>query len=211
MTTTSSFVMLNRREAQAAKRRRDLGFLFPLPHTGGVWNEDDAPEPNLVGQAKVMARVRQLGLAKKSTLATLSPVMQNLVMEIFHANEETEGGATFHSFAELFRNVGRQEDLMNGLCVAGFLEPRLVETVAEADAGGEGVVWVEEIDERDREAFMQACLNAESEAAKALRPFPETGLSHSDAYASVPTSPTPIRSIETPAGNGVGLGGMPVF
>lgn len=173
---------LTRERARDAKQREARGYLFPLPYTGGE------------------ARVRRIPLAKLATITGLSGEMQSTVLEVFR---EIQQGGTFavRNWQDLERNQRRQEDLANGLCIAGFVEPRLVESEAEADAANDpSVLWVEEIDIRDRLTYLQTVMNPDSEAAKAMAPFPENGTSGADAGEAVPVAAAPF----TAAGNEYG-------
>lgn len=170
---------LTRERAREAKQREERGYLFPLPYTGGE------------------ARVRRIPLAKLASITGLSGEMQATVLEVFR---EIQAGGTFavRSWQDLERNQRRQEELANGLCIAGFVEPRLVETEAEADmANDASVLWVEEIDIRDRLTYLQTVMNPDSEAAKAMAPFPENGTSGANASEAVPVTAAPLTAPAT--------------
>lgn len=172
--------------AESSIRQREIGYAFPLPKTF-----PDHP-----------ARVREIPLAELASATGLSSEMQETVLEVFR---EIQSGGTFavRSWQDLGRNQKRQRDLANGLCIAGFIEPRLTETQAESDESDDpAVLWVERIHINDRLSYMQAVMNAESEAAKALTPFPEAGSGRVDAGEALPAAPTPIH------GAGDGSGGI---
>lgn len=183
--------IVTRSKAREQSRRETHGYLFPLPYTGGE------------------ARVRRIPLAKLASVTGLSGEMQATVLEVFR---EIQSGGSFavRSWQDLERNQARQEELANGLCVAGFLEPRLTETQAEADAANdEGVLWVGEIAIQDRLAYLQTVMNPESEAAKAMAPFPEAGPSGAEPGQAVPglrgesLGPDVVAGAESPGRDGI--------
>jgi hypothetical protein len=161
-------VLLTRDAARAARQREERGYLFDLPYTGA------------------QARVRRIPLAKLASLVGLTSEMQTTVLEVFR-EVQTGGSFAVSSWQDLERNQVRQEQLANGLCIAGFLEPLLTESEAEADADPTGQkVWVGEIDIRDRLTYLQTVMNPESEAAKAMAPFPENGVRRPELREVVP-------------------------
>jgi hypothetical protein len=175
-----------RAEADEHERQEARGYEFPMPYT-----------------FKQPARVRRIPLADIASIG-LPNEMQATVLEIFR---EIQAGGTFavRQWQDLKRNQERQKQLANGLCIAGFMEPRLVETHEEAVAANDpGVVWVEKIDIRDRMAYLQTVMNPESEAAKAMAPFPETGASGAESGEAVPElRGEPIQPTPTPRGDGL--------
>ena len=176
--------LLTRDRARETKQRDERGYLFPLPYTGGE------------------ARVRRIPLARLATITGLSSAMQATVLEVFR---EVQQGGSFavRQWQDLKRNQERQEDLADGLCIAGFVAPRLVETETEADDANDPLVlWVKEIDIRDRLAYLQTVMNPESEAAKAMTPFPDTGSGRADAGEIGPATEPAIRPLAD-AGNGL--------
>lgn len=168
-----TLTLLTRDKARATIQREERGYLFELPYTGG------------------QARVRRIPLAHLATVAGLSSEMQGTVLEVFR---EVQTGGTFavKNWQDLERNQQRQEQLANGLCIAGFLQPRLTESEAEADAANDpNVLWVGEIAIQDRLAYLQTVMNPDSEAAKALAPFPENGASGAQLGEAVPLAAAP--------------------
>ena len=144
------------------------------------------------------ARVRRLPLMKLLTLSSASPTMQAVVTEVFGnaqanpdapAEELVSGGAL-----EMYR---KNYALINGVCILGFQSPRLVETEEEADELDDpNVLWVEEIAQEDRQAYYDLVSAPESEAAKALEPFPAPRVENPRHYESVPPPPTPFPVAE---------------
>jgi hypothetical protein len=186
--------LLTRDKARETRQREERGYLFPLPYTGGE------------------ARVRRIPLAKLATVTGLTSEMQGTVLEVFR---EVQTGGTFavKNWQDLERNQQRQEQLANGLCVAGFLQPRLTESEAEADAANDpNVLWVGEIAIQDRLAYLQTVMNPESEAAKAMAPFPENGASGAELDQTVPLATAPVSGAGdgSSAGSGHGAGVQPV-
>jgi hypothetical protein len=176
--------LLTRDKARETRQRDERGYLFPLPYTGGE------------------ARVRRIPLAKLASVAGLTSEMQATVLEVFR---EVQTGGTFavKNWQDLERNQARQEQLANGLCVAGFIQPRLTESEAEADAANDpNVLWVGEIAIQDRLTYLQTVMNPDSEAAKAMAPFPENGASGVELGQTVPVATEPIRSAPD-AGSGI--------
>lgn len=168
-----------RAEADEHERQEERGYQFPMPYT-----------------FKQPARVRRIPLADLASITGLSSEMQTTVLEVFR---EIQSGGTFavRQWQDLKRNQDRQKQLANGLCIAGFMEPRLVETHEEAVAANDPmVVWVEKIDIRDRLTYLQSVMNPESEAAKAMAPFPENGASDSQPSEGVQIATEALRLIE---------------
>jgi hypothetical protein len=191
-TLATAVHLLTREQARKTRQRETLGYLFPLPYTGGE------------------ARVRRIPLAKLATVAGLTSEMQGTVLEVFR---EVQQGGTFavKNWQDLERNQQRQEQLANGLCVAGFLEPRLTESEAEADAANDpGVLWVGEIAIQDRLAYLQTVMNPESEAAKAMAPFPENGASGVELGQTLPVATAPEHGPAAATG-GIRPVGVPEF
>lgn len=178
---------INWREAADEHERQEAnGYAFAMPFTFPT-------HP---------ARVRRIPLADLASITGLSSEMQATVLEVFR---EVQTGGTFavRKWQDLESNQARQKQLANGLCVAGFIEPRLVETQAEADATDDpAVLWVGRIDIRDRLAYMQTVMNPESEAAKALAPFPENGARDSEPGQTVPLT---TATISTNGTNSLGI------
>lgn len=195
--------VLTRKDAKAGKVREERGYQFPLPWTAGVYAEDDAPlddkgkpDRSKVGEARAVARVKRIPLANLASIAGLTSEMQDTVLEVFRMLREGKG-YDFETWAEITRNQERQRELANGLVMLGFIEPRVVGSEAEADALGEGAVWVEEVDIRDRLAYLSHVVQPNGEAAKSMRPFPDAGLRRADAPEG---RPAPEPAIE-PAGD----------
>lgn len=153
-------------------KRRDV--LFPLTHTGGF------------------ARVRRLPLIKLITLSSPSPTLQSVVLEVFGNVQDDPDTATPVS-GGLLEQIGKNDALINGVCILGFRDPRLTETEEEANAANDPhVLWVEEIDQRDRQAYYDLVNDSESEAAKALAPFPQNGLESPAGDEGLPPAAPPV-------------------
>lgn len=184
--------LLTRERARETRQRDERGYLFPLPYTGGE------------------ARVRRIPLAKLASVAGLTSEMQGTVLEVFR---EVQTGGTFavKNWQDLERNQQRQEQLANGLCVAGFIQPRLTESEAEADAANDpNVLWVGEIAIQDRLAYLQTVMNPDSEAAKALAPFPENGASGPELSQTLSVATAPEQGPPAATG-GIRPVGVPEF
>lgn len=185
--------ILTRSVARRAKRQRDIGYLFPLIHTRGLWQDDDPdlPSPELVGTPKAHARIKKIPLASLAMATGLSPTMHAEALAIFDELQANPDDPIV-ALGGLARGLERQQLLYDALCILGFVEPRLVETEAEADlANDERIVWIEEIDPRDRQRFGEMVTGGEEAAAAMLRPFPADGLEDPDPdralSASAPT------------------------
>lgn len=174
---------LTRKRAQEAREQDERGYLFPLKHSGGE------------------AHVRRLSLAEVSTLTNLSTAMQATVLEIFQSKDEKGDVLTWE---ELKGNVKRQQELARGVAVAAFITPRLTETKEEADlANDDTVIWVDEIDPRDRVAFLQTVISPESEAAKLMAPFPAARLESIGSAGALPAAVFPVPEDAFAGGPGV--------
>jgi len=181
--------VLTRQKAREHIEREARGYEFPLPYTGGVYTADEASQERnskLLGQAKIVARVRRLSLLRLAKATNLSPKMQSLVTEVFQEFEDGSG-IRIRSWADIVKTTEQSDELTNGLCIAGFLEPQLVETEHEANiANNPAIVWVEEIDWRDRAAYRDLVMSGEEAAADVLKPFPDLGMESASTRQSVP-------------------------
>ena len=145
------------------------------------------------------ALVRRVPLARLVTMSSISPTMQPIVLEVFGAitgNDDTLSTATT---LDLLR---KNDALVDGVCLLGFIKPRLVATQEEADAANDPYVWcIDEVDPRDRQAYFDLVTGPEAEAAKVLEPFPASRLEdspdHESGAAAEPTEP----ATEAPAGD----------
>jgi hypothetical protein len=181
-------------------QRIDAGHKFPLPDTTklmlGLPEDADLPE----GEEVLDARVRKLSIAKLATLQGLSPTMQNAVLAVFSELEkfakitnddgDFEDEETADAWTEFSEGVLNQERLRDGACIAGFIDPPLCETREEAENDPTAkLVWVGSLAETDRARYLTTVLSPESEAAKALEPFPLDGLEGptTDAVVSITT------------------------
>jgi hypothetical protein len=178
--------LLTRASAREAKRQEhELGYLFPLPYTGSK-----------------QLRVRRIPLATITQIAGLSSDMQVQLMDLIR---EMRAGNQFiaQNWDELTKNQKRQLDLANAMTVAGAIEPRVFATDAEADAHdptGERAVCIDDIDPRDRIAYLYSILNPDSEAAKVMAPFPGERLGSGADRQAVPHAAAPVPAAETEAG-----------
>jgi hypothetical protein len=194
-------------------QRIDAGHKFPLPDTTklmlGLPEDADLPE----GEEVLDARVRKLTIAKLATIRGLSPTMQNAVLAVFNqldkfaalANDqgEFEDEETSDAWTEFADGVIQQENLRDGACIAGFIDPPLCETREEAEADPEKkLVWVGSLAETDRANYLTTVLSPESEAAKALEPFPVNGLEGPSTDAGVQPSKATKRGVASKRGGG---------
>jgi hypothetical protein len=178
--------LLNRASAREAKHQeQDLGYLFPLPYTGGK-----------------QLRVLRIPLATVTQIAGLSSDMQVQLMDLIR---EMRGGNDFiaQTWEQLTKNQKRQLDLANAMTVAGAIAPRVFLTEPEAnsfDPTGEGAVCVDDIDPRDRISYLYSILNPESEAAKVMAPFPGERLGSGADRQVVPYAAATFPPAETAEG-----------
>lgn len=184
----------SRHQSVQVRARIARGFTFPLPATTRLLGGDpENPEDLLI------ARVQKLTLAKLAMMPSLSPRMQGAVLAVFEEMDRTSRDTSLvqlrDPWATFQSNVHAQADLVDGVCVAGFLAPRLTETEEDAAAANDpNVVWVEEIAEEDRAAYLDLVMRPESEAAKQMAPFPDNGVEDPAGGRAVP----PARAAKSP-------------
>lgn len=203
----NAIVTLTRSAAKKSKERENRGYLFPLTHTAGVWKQDDAdlPDPSLIGHAKAFARVRKVSMVDLISMGALSGEMQQTVMLAFEdVNQLTTMDSDDLGLMDVVRASQSKREMARGVAVAGFIDPVLVATETEANAiGDERIIWVDDIHPDDLEAYLDIVMKTESEAAKALAPFPEPRVaSQTDRPAGTITS-FPQQNPPAPEGQGV--------
>ena len=179
--------LLTREVAQRQKHLRERGKLFELANT--------APDS--------YAQVRDLPLVNLISLGLLSPQMQSAVMMAFEQFTalQNDDAVDALSFRDILSVSQMYEDMGRGACIAGFLHPRVVETEAEADlANAPDVLWVDEIDRKDQQRYLNACMNQDGEEAMALLPFPETGLAGEPHGAPVRASAPAVGDLTVTRG-----------
>lgn len=138
----------------------ERGYFFTLFHT-----VDREGNPTV-------ARVKRMTLAERATIAALPALLQTKFLEIARKIQEGQmrGRADQVLTKErMLENSGRQNDQSNLYVCAGFLEPRVYLTQAEATE--HGGVWVERIHYADRAAFANLCEESSEEAAGRFRPI----------------------------------------
>lgn len=207
-------VIASREHAQAALDRERRGYIFPLPATSGRWTADDPhlPDPSFVGHARAVARVRRVPMIDLMTSGALSTSMQSTVMMAFEdvnqmGDAETDGG---FAVADVIRATTSQKEMARGIAIAGFLEPWLVETPEEAEAADDPrVLWVDELQMADLLAYLNLVMNLDSEAAKALAPFPDAGLAGAATGQAGAAAAQPERDRAPARGEGIQLVAVP--
>jgi hypothetical protein len=210
--------LLTRDRAKAQIHQEQIGYRFPLPHSGGVYTADELFDlgldldmdqyAELIATAKADARVRRIPLATLTTISGLNSEMQTQLMQVFA--DAREGRITAETWAELERNQKQQKEMANAFCMVAFLEPTLVVTQAEADAANSPtVLWVEEIDIRDRVNFLMSVLDPEGEAARTMAPFPEARLAGGADRQALQDAAPPVRPLVVPRGDGLVSVGVP--
>lgn len=136
------------------------------------------------------ALVRKIPLARLVTLGNLSPSMQPIVMAVF---EPMTGGDDTLSTSTTLDLLRRNDAVVDGAVMLGFIKPRIVATQEEAEAANDPFVWsLDEVDPRDRQAYFDLVTADEQEAAKALTPFPTERLQDSQPDESSAT-PQPAK------------------
>ena len=159
----------SRKEARERRKREERGFMYPLPHTGGV------------------AHVKIPSLATIATHAGLPADAQEMVLRVFREAGTEAGANVAVTWDRLARNQDRQMVLANAMCIAGFVVPRLVlsEDDLPADDDSEShVMTVDDLHVDERLGFLQLCIGQNKEQAAALEPFPEPGLRRVEAVSA---------------------------
>lgn len=169
---THQFKIVSREEARRKRQEESRGFLMELPFTGGF------------------AHVHKLTVATLAMTAGLPVEAQNQVIKVFREFAE-ENQTTVLTWDRFAKNAKRNQEMADTLCCAGFIKPRLVMTEAELD-GTEDCWLVSDLHIDERLKYMNMCVGQDSEAAKALIPFPEQGVGRME---TVPTGETPATPV----------------
>src|SRR5690242_13410865 len=112
--------------------------LFELHRTGGY------------------AHVRELSAADLALMVEGLPSdLQAAVLSVFQDNAENVRQAPSQiSWERIRKNVTQQKQLADAACIAGFVQPRIVATQAEADAANDDNVWcVDDLHPEERIKF----------------------------------------------------------
>lgn len=177
---------------RARKRREQEGYDFVLRAT-----TDEHGNPTV-------ARVRRPDIFDADTIESLPDTIQTRIFGIIEEAEKVEsaGGASAmeESVTELLkRNYGAFASMVDAYVIAGFIEPRVYATAAEADANGG--VWVKDIERPDRIAFYHHCTGMATEAAEDIAGFRDEPHDAVDAGPAGPeVSRQPAQLIDWPAG-----------
>lgn len=163
MATRSVPTRSQARERRAQERE---GWWMELPKTGGF------------------AHIRRLSALDKVSIMGLPAKMQDLVLAAFV--DIATGGEQARTPEQWQRNIDRIERIANTLCVASFIEPRLVMTETELPEGDDSVLVVTDlhIDERMAVYNMVAENATGLEVAAKLAPFRDPPVG---AVVAVPT------------------------
>lgn len=156
--------LLNRNELRRRKQNaQGLGFEFRLSETSIVAGEEQ------------VARVRRITLTDQASINQLPDTLQRVVNDglAYVENEQKrvqEEGLSTDTLEDRVKNNTRLLPAADAFCLATFVEPKLVATEAELAQFPDA--WlVADIEPADRIDWFMACLNADSEAAKKLKPF----------------------------------------
>lgn len=137
------------------------------------------------------AHVHKLTVAGLAMTTGLPVEAQNQVIKVFRefAEENTNAPLTWDRF---MKNAKRNQEMADTLCCAGFIRPRLVMTEAELD-GTEDCWLVSDLHIDERLKYMNMCVGQDSEAAKALLPFPESPLGSAETVSTSETSTEAVQ------------------
>jgi hypothetical protein len=145
----------------------------------------------------IKAQVRYLDLADRAEIGALPTAMQSRVLRALAAigkgtpaiDEKTDT----LSIPQAFKNLEKNEELVNAYCVVGFVRPPLIWT--EAERTGPDQVVVTAVALKDRRAYAAICMSDDEAAAERLSPFPVGPLPTVEAGRSAPIerdTPVPI-------------------
>lgn len=165
---------------RARRQREAAGYDFVLRATT---DEDGNP---------TVARVRRPDIFDADEIGKLPQHMQHAIFRLIEEAEAQEGktpGATVEeSVVDLLaRNYASFATLADAYVIAGFIEPRVYATAAEADTNGG--VWVKDIERADRMAFYHHCTGMRTEAAESLTNFRDRPADDVDAGPARQTVP----------------------
>lgn len=168
---------LTSQRAKAYTERKKNGFWFLLQHT-----RDEDGEP-------MEALVHRVNFLDKETLVHLPKAVQTRLININLERIKKRGEMTKDTLtAQAFvREMGRSREMADAYVCAGFIDPKVYPTQAEADLM-DGV-WVEDIDVADRMIFSAVCEGSWEEAMTVLTPFsvgPDADVEAGEAVGPVP-------------------------
>lgn len=166
---------------------------FPAPEPdriGVAPSEADAKRPRITrAQAQQMRRmeregvpmwltssafeatVQALSFADRTMLNGIDPKLQAELAAGMNGRGmgAGDGGRTF---GDIVRGIANEERMVNAVCCAGFVSPRLTLTKQEADlANNDDVWWVEEINIEDRRRYSGFVLGTDEEEARRIASF----------------------------------------
>lgn len=179
--------LLTAEAAEKAYEREQRGYAFELKFTSP-------------GKS---AQVRRMSLPKMASIGALSAEMQATATMAFDAARNMDSETM--TFPEIVHATNLQTELHKVICISGFINPPLYATREEARRMGG--IWVDWIDERDREAYADTVMNPDTEEAQAMLPFPENGVAGASTGSSVPAAAEPERPLVLvqPAPDRVGM------
>jgi hypothetical protein len=155
----------SRAELLAHRKKQEIGFEFPLTATS----------LGLPGDEVQVAHVRRIRISDQAAINQLPDRLQREVNKGLNYLEEeqqrlADSEGSTETLQDRSRNAARFIPAARAFCLATFIDPPLVAT--EQELAGNPDAWVvTDIDDADCVDWFFACLNADSEAAKKLKPF----------------------------------------
>jgi len=120
-------------------------------------------------------KCRRLEVTDRASLAFLPEKLQNKVWQNLRSTQREiekrqQAGMEPKDINEALANIDDQVKLADIICEAGWIEPRVTRDPAKHDPAN-GVIWIDKFKRADRIAYLIACNNADSEAARHFRVF----------------------------------------
>ena len=144
------------------RRQQEDGFLFPLAATSVGMDET------------LQARVRRLNTTDRASIEMLPSAVQDTVFSGMKAFEKEQKAAEEAgkpgSLSDVVLSNQRVLLAADAVCIAAFIEPKLVATEDEL-AANPGAYTVNDIAAEDRISFFMACADADSASARQLKTF----------------------------------------
>lgn len=128
-------------------------------------------------------RVKFLSFIDRSTILGLPAGMQESFIKIMQERQPGSAAKKYRSVEEWSREMAKNEDAVNALCVLGFINPRLVmpgEQILDANT------WsVTDLHSSDRLRYFNFVAGADREASDRARKFLRDGVAGLEDHAPV--------------------------
>ena len=144
--------------------------------------ETDSGVPFYLEHDDITVRVKLLSFVDRTTILGLPAEMQENFIRIM-AERNSSGARKFRSVDEWSREMAKNEDAVNALCVLGFVRPKLVmpgEPVLDEET------WVvTDVHSSDRLRYFNFVSGGDKEGLERARKFLQRGMAGLEDHAAV--------------------------